>query len=691
MEAVRTRPPRRSPRPPSLQETPSAPPLAVPESRVSYSVSDTEVLDEDMLSELKTFQQTVLQREALLTTKGNKIASQKAKAKGDIKTLFDQLHELLERREVELNAKVENGYEDIEFEVEEKIGKLYNIRDPVETMLDKCKFKIGNVTNDMVRTLCTETKEKVQAIEEADADIPDFIVNLDAKTKIEEMIFGRFSNEEEHIPEEASQENDNYAPESTDIAVVSGNDSTQFPLSYLEAPDDVFDDVENGQFGHSRSSDRVSSEHSISNFQGLGSAGSDMAVGSEPSAPPLVLVDCNDPEEDPQEDPPPYWQAVGLAGPEEESQSEEVPSLRTNSYPDPSPVYTEFDANPTCTNNVLEPWHSFPLRRQYDVRKPLYVAMSWDDRRICVADRNNRMVKFFSQNGTLLTEMRISSGEVYDIAYLESFDGEARYMATLPKENALLLLSVFEDHSTKLVKKIVFKKTQRSYYTSLCRGPLSNTLVGAVLVPGNHFTAERPRVEMFDFDGKVIQIYQRTVDYVEFQYPRTVKVYNDSIFVSDWRLNLVAVFHSNGSPIGQYKGTPTYPLVNPLDMDIDCYGNVLIVDGEFPNIHVMSTDGRPVEVVKVPKSGTDRSQPKLIAFDAPTRRLAVVGSNGQVGIFKFMNNYKNIRPGELVLHPQADVSVPPDESLPYVEGMLPTTIANIGRQRSRRAEPHFYL
>lgn len=374
-----------------------------------------------------------------------------------------------------------------------------------------------------------------------------------------------------------------------------------------------------------------------------------------PSAPTIDREDA----------PPPYWQAMGLSGPPEEL----------------------IEPNDRLPENKLELLNCFRVRRQSGRRNPVPVALTWNFGRICIVDKANTKVEFFYPDGQFITEMIFDGAELRDVTFLdESLNGDTRYVVTCPKKRLLMIIGIDAENVPRVFKKHVF----RQMYQSICRGPRIQTLVGAEVSK----TTGRPCVvNMLTLTGKVLLSIAHAPSFVLWQYIKSVQVFGSNIIILDWKINLAAVYRDDGSAVGEYRGTEHSPLINPSDMTLDGHGNVLILNGEFQNIHVIDLKCQPLEVIEIPRDNSSSiSRLKLIAFDLETQRLCIAKGNGDVEVFTFQDDYDCTPQGSnhpRLLVPHQNITNREQrepEVLPLVEGMLPSTIESIINKQSERRE-----
>lgn len=239
---------------------------------------------------------------------------------------------------------------------------------------------------------------------------------------------------------------------------------------------------------------------------------------------------------------------------------------------------------------------------------------------------------------------------------------------------------------------IVRKLCSAFQYGSVCRGTVDQTLIGG----DSNDRMGSATVDIFNFSGQVIKSFKYTPSNVGLQYPKALEVHGSFVIVMDWKLRTVIVYCHNGDVIGEYSGTDTSPICNIQDITLDHCGNILILDGELANIHVIDLDCNPVEIIKIPKSFSDPTTPKLISFDVESKRLAVARSNADIAIFDFQNGYDGLPQRRQGFQGSTSLqsSMPRQpEVLPLVEGMLPSTIENIVSRsnRTRGRQQQFHL
>lgn len=374
-----------------------------------------------------------------------------------------------------------------------------------------------------------------------------------------------------------------------------------------------------------------------------------------PSAPALPQN-----VEDP---PPPYWQAVGHSQPQTTASCTET-SLPRNKPPE----------------DVLHLCRSFPIRSHHDGRGPLVVALNWNHGRICINDRANKKVKFFDPYGNLLNERELQKYTLYDIAFINEVQGRLMYLAPCPKDLLMLFISIDDLNNITIVKRL----QTEYYYTCVCRGPQSQTYVGTEVYV-NDLQNRPPSVHVFNFLGQVLTRITHTPSSKPFMYPKAVEVFGSNIIVLDWKLHSVSVFYQDGTPVGEYQGSPENQLIDPLHITLDQMGNIMILNGKLPNVHVIDLHCNLLNVIKIPATS------KLIAYDIATQRLCLARSNCEIEVFSFDEgydalNHRNLLPNSLISDPPPMPLETNDDSyvsLPTVAGMLPSTILSIAMRGSR--------
>ena len=676
MEQARTRSRRRSRR---LEESS----LEEPEEFVDDGCADLkEILANDLITEISQLNIKIHEQAEELQTKRLSAVDSKTKAKEEVANVFSELRHLLETKEKEALDEIDKRSDNIGLPLlDSSVGRIRNDESLVSSLLDN-DGKHLNIADphDVEKSIADLKKEVIKTDQILDAeynlnivindDIKDFFhqwkcisdhpeASLSASSAFDENVV---DSEAEHIPQLENERESREITETVECEETCSNGiQEEYTLEVERIPG--CDDSENQEVGVD---------------DGGATANSLTETNIQPSAPPLQPSR----EDQEEEDPPPYWQAVGLSGPQEVVRPSNVPDLNTRTYQDLAPRYHDVSPsapeNPATSkpSNSLEYWHSFPSKRTFDYRSTLPVALSWDFNRICLGDRGNRKVKFFNSSGELLSEM-LFNGEIHDVSFLEMYNNESRYIVSFPKVFTFCIISIRPDNSTKLVRSIT--QRHKKPYNCICRGPKDQTLVGGCGV----YYLEPPSVDIITFDGVIKRTFKFTPDFVPFAYPKSVVVFSQFIIISDWKLNVVCVFSEDGSPLGQYTGAPSHPLSDPSDLTLDQFGNVMILDGQLPNIHVIDLKCSPIEVIKIPHGSAENSSTKLLAFDTQTKKLATIKSNGQLAIYDFHLGYESVRQGEIPA-PEAPRREP--VVLPLVEGMLPSTIENIRsriRPRSR--------
>ncbi|XP_060603582.1 uncharacterized protein LOC132756512 [Ruditapes philippinarum] len=365
------------------------------------------------------------------------------------------------------------------------------------------------------------------------------------------------------------------------------------------------------------------------------------------------------------ESPAPYWKAMGLSKP---------PEL-------PQPVDDD-----NLPDNKLQHLNSFSLLRQGDEHKLSLAAMTWNRGKICVADRANTKMRFFQPTGEMMTETVFDCSELRDMTFLDETHGETRYVLTSPRCKSVMVIGIDGENNVRIIHKL--ESPHR--YSYVCRSPRPGTLLGAKVVSKSNKSV----VNMFTFAGNILLTISKTPSYNQLQCVKALDVFGSNIIVLDGKINAVFVYKDDGRTVGEYRGTPEEPLVNPTDVSLDTKGNALILNGERSNIHVMNLQCNLIEIIKIPGSNIGKMPSrKLIAFDIESQRLAVARSNGEIAIFTFKGGYDCLTqqtPDPCLALPHQSVNSvwePPQEVVPLVEGIVPSTIEDImSRQRGRNRQ-----
>lgn len=543
----------------------------------------------------------IIEQEEALKQRHEQLQKKRLIAKKDLKGLFRELRDILIDKEKECMVRVDYAYQNIEGRVAEILDRIGCTRKLIEDVLELGNDVSEEVVKAMHRDLSAGLDNQELEIERLQApaiNVSSSVV-LDMK-RLKVLDTERCGDDVGANTSGASGSSTHYPEMDLERLPSTGGDAAGNSQNQPEAE----------YSNQSRRSGNEVMEHQRDQMETEGAFG---FIHNHQITVPNPEGENNTNTAPPNEEapPPPYWQAVGLSGP-----------TRSTEHPPFNRVAT--------FGNRLEFWNCFPLRRQYDVKTPMIVSVTWNGQRICVADRANKKIKFFYQSGQMITEMRFGDCEIHSVAFLEENDGEARYVVSVPKTNTLLIICIENDTSTSLLQKLVLKQR----YTSISKGPREQTLAGANALPKDGLA----RIDIFNFDGDVIQTFTQTPKCVCFLYPKSIAVFENAIIICDWKLNLVAVFLEDGTKVGQYTGTPSTPLVKPLDVTVNPFGHIFIVDGQFSNIHIIDLVCTPVRIIKVPKGERETSQPKLASYDCESHRLAVVRSTGDLAIFSFVED-----------------------------------------------------
>ena len=613
----------------------------------------------------------VVEQHALIQSKKEYIKQSKENERTKIIALFSNILDILADKEASLLCKLDEMYKPDEDKVEELLTSVEDALESIRIEINVAEaVKTGDnhfkdvTMADMKPLLC----DIRTGIEEREEELRDD--NMQAVEINEEVINVINGLQYVNIPETNIEE------EESNLTAEGGVDENSSEIGNLEGePVPVFDS-ERTEGTDERSSESIreepqndTAENEVENAASSVDSRHEQVDSAllSPSAPPM-------PQPQEEEDPPPYWQAIGLSGPE----AANLPrSPAPGSSPsDNVPPYSNTASGGHLTNELVC-YHNFPLKREYDARSPKPVALAWNLDSICVADRANSKLKFFSSTGGVLTEMYLGGCEIYDISFLEADGNELRYVVTVPRAKTLLFISLIGGQAVRLLQKLKL----RQGYTCIAKGPTGNTLVGANALPN----VGEPRVDIVNFQGQVLRSFKHifTNTDIRFSYPKCVEVYEQAIVVADWKLSLVVVLLEDGTGIGQYCGTSHFPLKEPNSLTFDHFGNIMVVDGKTGNIHVIDMQCRPLEIIKSPRG---QSIPKLLAFHASSRRLAVARQSGDIAIYDFRGGYQTASYNDsVVVSSYAGVQMSEPNVLPLVEGMLPSTIASIGAGRQRQS------
>lgn len=604
------------------------------------------------------------QKEKFIAEK-EKIQEKKIRCNQEVNDIFAKLRHILDEKERNVKEKVNYEFgtqsEEISYQIsliEEQICDLYR--------KDEAGVTVDTSTLDALKAEI-ETRDKIISERVRSLHLNDSVVNI-----VQTLDLGDF--EEAGLGGESEENTDGEAESNANANSGFGSvrDSIRLRTNLQHT------DFEEEEETPTNNPERLHLSHPHPRETNIDSVDGDedevdltVDISTVPSAPPLSV-------EDKPENPPPYWQAIGLECPEHEQEGASAPVI---------PNYEEVGHfRNRLPVNKLDLWHSFPIRRQYDSRAPLPASLTWNGDKICLADRANQKIKFFLPSGFQLSQVLLAGNEIYDVAFLEEFNKEARYLVTCPRTKTFFIISCNENGRTDIVRK--FKSPFQ--YGCVCRGTVEQTLIGG----DSNDRYGSASVDIFNFNGQVIKSFKLSPGNLGLQYPKAVEVYGHFIIIMDWKLRSVMVFCHNGDVVGEYRGTPASPLCNPIDMTIDHCGNIMILDGEMSSIHVIDLDCNPVEVIKIPKVFSGRTSARLISFDKETKKLAIARSNGDVVIFEFRNGYDGLPQRRLGFQGMGDLqpqSPRQPETLPLVEGMLPSTIENIVSRNNRTRNFQFHL
>lgn len=634
------------------------------QSLASRSEPNKNIVYSDRYHELK---QKLFEQKGKFINEKEKLEHEEELCAKQVSELFKNLRDILAVKEQEVMEKIDT-------EFNKKFEKVSDVISLIDSKTSDLNF-IDSAGAYIDGTALHSIESGIEHRDDLHFSARDFDINEDVIDIVKSLVFGDFvgadsdsdsgeDTEADAVPDGAVARGRNSRSSvrvSTDLQHEDFDEESETPtndpaaLRMSGARDrDFSDDAD------TNSSDVFESESAEARVDDRGSVAA--------SAPPLSGEEKSD-------DPPPYWQAIGLNHPEQSTAT--MPEI---------PGYHEIEHSIVAMpSNELELWHSFPIRRQYDRRTPLPAALVWNGEKICLADRANQRIKFFLPNGQIMTEMFLAGHEIYDVAFLEERNREARYLVTCPRMKTLIIISLNWNGQASIVRKF-YSPYQ---YGCVSRGTVEQTLIGG----DSNDRMGSASVDIFNFMGNVIKSFKFSPNYEGLMYPRSVEVYENFVIIMDWKLRAVMVFRHKGEAVGQYKGTPASPLVNPVDFTLDQFGNILTLDSELSNIHVIDLDCNPIEVIKIPRLFSDTAAPKLISFDTESKRLALARSNGDIAIFEFKNGYEGLpqrRQGHIPV--TSDPMSPRQPAvLPLVEGMLPSTIENIVARPGRIRQRQFHL
>ena len=649
----------------SVSTAPSAPPM--------------EEID-TIITDYKTQKNKVMEQYGVIQSKKDLTRQKKESERAKIISMFSNILDILADREASLLCKLDEKYKVCEDRLDELLTQTEDALDNINTevnIVENVK-KGDNHFNDVsladITPLLSDIKagveERADSLESGENEIADVELNDEVMSVINNLVYVT-------IPDlENADEN-----ETNDIGnAINGENSER-----LNSADDneQIQEGENANQVHGDSEWRSIDEESENADREVASAMSNVSADQEhpsPTAPPVQEV---------EDDPPPYWEAIGLSGPTE---THNLPTPRSPAVVSPEPVQRYSgapqymgSASGGQQSNELVFFHNILLKRPYDTRYPKPVALSWKMERILVADRANGKIKAYSGIGgaipsfKFIAEMYLGGCEIYDMAFYEARGEEGRYVVTVPRADTLMFIALGPDR----VFKMVFKLKLSHGYTGVAKGPTGNTLVCANALPNNG----EARIDIVNIQGHVIRTFKRTCSLLNFSYPRCVEVFNQAIIVADWKLSLVVVLHEDGGAVAQYAGTRSYPLKEPCSLTIDQFGNIMVVDGKTGNIHVIDLYCQPLEVIKCLRGETA----KLISFDNTSHRLAMYRKSGDIGIYDFEGGYhtisRNVEPPSTPVHVPVQAARHMNQAgpaVPGIEGMLPSTVANAGGGRQRQ-------
>lgn len=657
---------------------------------VAPSAPPVEEID-TIIADYKTQKNKVMEQHSVIESKKDLMRQRKENERTKIISVFSNILDILADKEASLLCKLDERYRHQEDKLEELLTSTEDAIDSINTetiIAENVKtgdshFQDVSVADiiPLLNDIKAGVEERAETLQNDEREMAEIELNDEAYGIIDSLVYvtipGIENADENETNEDEDEVDDQETIENTDIDSEQNQEGESTENVTLTDTENVNEISDNNAVGN---------EESENTEREVASEMSNLQVELDhpsPTAPP---------QPDAEEDPPPYWQAIGLSGPTE-----------TDNLPTPhSPAVVSSDRVPHYSgasqyvdsasggqqSNELLFFHNILLKRPYDSRAPKPVALSWKMEKILVADRANSKIKVYSGIGGVIpsfkfiTEMYLGGCEIYDMAFVEARGEELRHVITIPRAKTLMFVSIGSDKVFKMMYKL---KLSRGY-TGVAKGPTGNTLVCADALPHNG----EARIDIVNIQGHVLRTFKCTCSLLYFSYPRCVEVFNQAIIVADWKLNLVVVLHEDGGAIAQYAGTRSYPLKEPCSLTIDQFGNIMVVDGKTGNIHVIDLYCQPLEVIKCPRGETA----KLISFDKSSHRLAVYRKTGDIGIYDFKGGYHTVsRNVETPVHavryinqPEHHINQPEYQgALPLVEGMLPTTVANAGGGRQRQA------
>ena len=629
-----------------------------------------------IIADYKTQKNKVMEQYAVIESKKDLTRQKKETERDKIISMFSNILDILADREASLLCKLDEKYKVHEDKLDELMTQTEDALDNVNTEFNiaenvkKGDSHFQDVSIADIMPLLSDIKagieERADSLQSGEHEVSDVELNDEAIGVINNLVYVK-------IPdlENVDENNDNEEGVNGQDTVRISDDSV--PNQGEETTEHVHEDSETNTVDEeSENADRE-----------VASAMSNLPNEHEPrspTAPPAPEV---------EDDPPPYWEAIGLSGPGE---TDNLPTPRSPAVVSPDTVQYVGSASGGQQSNELMFFHIILLKRPYDSRYPKPVALSWKMEKILVADRANGKIKAYSGIGGVIpsfkfiAEMYLGGCEIYDMAFVEARGQELRHVITIPRAKTLMFISIGADK----VFKMMYKLKLTHGYTGVAKGPTGNTLVCADALPHNG----EARIDIVNIQGQIIRTFKSTCSLLNFSYPRCVEVFDQAIIVADWKLNLVVVLHEDVGAVAQYAGTRSYPLKEPCSLTIDQFGNIMVVDGKTGNIHVIDLYCQPLEVIKCLRGETA----KLISFDKTSHRLAIYRKTGDIGIYDFKGGYhtvsRNVEP------PSSPVLVPvqavrytnqPEYQgalhvhVPGIEGMLPSAVSNGGGGRQRQA------
>lgn len=661
----------------TMAVTPGIRPTAPPVEEIDTVIEDINELEDKVSSQV-----------SLIQSRKVYFKEKKESERSKIIALFSNILDMLADKEAGLLSKLDENYNTVEETLDKLLIALDDMNDNIKTeaivaagvKAENSRFK--DVTLADIQPLLYDFKASVDKWDEEikellrSDNILKIKVNDEVIDKINRLDYIRIP-EKKNIFELKNNKSDvtgSNGEESVDKVETKSTSESNSECSTEEVERGIIDNAEEAE------KDKLESgitEKSTLRFDSKIRQVPYELFRPPPTAPPLGETQM-------EPNPPPYWYAVSSAG-REVSDQFRFPTQRSYSH-DWVPTHPEVA---TCSNHPSDEMasvegvhigdrvlphpeittsnytsnemvfiHSFHIKSQHDTRAIKSAALIWNLDKICVADRANSKIKFFTPSGDIYTAMNLGNCEIYDMAFIEKFGDEHRYVVTVPKAKILIIISVSNEKPPQIVEKLDILRG----YTSIAKGPIHSTFVGAAALP----SSGEPRVDILNIQGQVIRSFKRVSAYTNFTYPKCVAVYKHVIVVADWKLNCVVILYDDGSAIPIYNGTTLFPLKEPNSLTMDHFGNIMIVDGKTGNIHVVDLQCRPLEIIKCPRGD---SIPKLIAFDVNSCQLAAVRLSGDIAIYDFKGGYQTNSHNEMITSAVIGHEIPQ-------QGMLPRTVAN---------------